>query len=167
MPGHGQFGGTEHPKRLPYSHHGFQFYPPGHCRSRHSHFLSAQRPTERRYRLELSDDPGGLRPLVPPHPGFPSEAHDGFPPCRRPPARHTFDNPLPPVERTGYRFSHLTGSPLAETGRGGRVRVAHLHLEMSKSRLDRTGEFHPRAPVATGRARLKASGYSNRSGGAG
>lgn len=117
MPGHSQFWGAEHPKRLPYSHHGFQFYPPGHCRPRHSHFLSAQRPTERRYRLELSDDPGGLRPLVPPHPGFPSEAHDGFPPCRRPPARHTFDNPLPPVERTGHRFSHLTGSPLAETGR--------------------------------------------------
>lgn len=49
-------------KASPYSHHDFQFYPPEHCRPRHSHFLSAQRPTEGRYRLELSDDPGGLRP---------------------------------------------------------------------------------------------------------
>lgn len=121
----------------------------------------------RRYRLELSDGPGGLRPVVPSHPGCPSEAHDGFPPCRRPPARRTSDNPLPPVERTGYHFSPLTGLPLVETGMSGRVRVAHLHLKMSKSGFDRTGEFHLRAPVATGRARLKASGYSNRSGRAG
>nr|BAP46831.1 hypothetical protein [Komagataeibacter europaeus] len=79
-------------------------------KARHSHFLTAQRPTERRYRLELSDDLGSLRPLVPPHPDFSSGVHGGFPSCCRPPVRHTFDAPAPPVERTEYRFSHLAGS---------------------------------------------------------
>jgi len=40
---------------------------------------------------------------------------------------------------------------------GARVRVA----QRPTSRLGRTGESHPRAPVAAGRAPLRASGYGS------
>ncbi|CAP57859.1 hypothetical protein GDI3895 (plasmid) [Gluconacetobacter diazotrophicus PA1 5] len=141
---HGQFGGREVPKPLPYSHHGFQLYPPGHCRPRHLHFLSKQQPTGCRYRLELSDDPGGLRPLVPSHPGFPSETHGGFPPCCHPPAWHTFDNPLPPVDRTDYRFFYLAGSALAlgaNRGEGAPCprRPTSFGVLLNRIRLSKTG----------------------------
>lgn len=158
----GQFGGREVPKPLPYSHHDFQLYPPGHCRPRHLHFLSKQQPTGCRYRLELSDDPGGLRPLVPSHPGFPSETHGGFPPCCHPPAWHTFDNPLPPVDRTDYRLFYLAGSALAlgaNRGEGAPCPRRPTSLKrifqsifdcqrparqaVQSRRLGRTGGFHP------------------------
>lgn len=43
---------------------------------------------------------------------------------------------------------------------GARVRVAQ-HPDQFQIRLGRTGELHPRAPVAAGRAPLRASGYGS------